>query len=273
MREQIRQQADARVLALEAGPHLPFGEPQDVLQRPSALSVVPQFVRQAWHEARIRYWRQIRFRSRQNEAARRAYAAMETWEFEGVNARQAWANWRTIPRNLHGRIPPYPIRAVDLCCGTGQSTAVLAHYLAPGSEILGLEFSPRFVALARSRSYLTAEGTDARVWFHAQSVLETFRDPEGAELADGSVDLVNSSGAVGCHFDVEATADLADEVARVVRPGGLALIDSGPFGSSPEEVRRIFERGGFERRHEARSCFLDSYLQICFRKRKRHRSV
>jgi len=255
-----------QAIAIESeGPRL--ADTAVVHHRPSTLEVVPVFLRQAWAEARIRYWRHVRFRSRENEAARAAYARMEAWEFEGVNARQAWANWRTIPDNLEGRLPPRPVRALDLCCGTGQSTAVLAHHLGPGSDILGLEYNPRFVSLARSRVYPTREGVPAPVRFRAQSVLETFRDVDGAPVADASVDLVNSAGAVGCHFDLRATAVLADEVARVTRLDGLAFIDSGRSGTSPADVRALFSARGFEEVHSARSCFFDRYLQICFRRR------
>jgi hypothetical protein len=31
-------------------------------------------------------------------------------------------------------------------------------------------------------------------------------------------------------------------------------------------VRSIFEASGFETLHSARSCFLDRYTQVCFRK-------
>ncbi len=260
---------DGRVIALETTPKLGARQALEPLAKPSALSLLPQYLRQAWHEARLRYWRRIEFRSRENAEARAAYAAMAAWEFEGINARQAWANWRTIPRNLQSRVPEYPLRALDLCCGTGHSTAVLAYHLADGSEILGLEGNPHFVARARSRTYFTRHGTDARVLFRAQSVLEELRDAEGERLDNASIDLVNSSGAIGCHFDVAATAALAGEVTRVVRPGGWALIDSGPAGTRPDEVRRIFERSGFELRHQARSCFVDRCLQLCFRKRRK----
>jgi SAM-dependent methyltransferase len=158
------------------------------------------------------------------------------------------------------------VRAIDLCCGTGQSTAVLAHHLAPGSEILGLEYSARLVAVARTRLYPSRTGAPARVVFRAQSVLERFRDEDGVELPPASVDLVSSSGAVGCHFDPSATAVLADEVTRVLRPGGLALIDSGRSGTSRPDVRAIFEARGFALEHEARSCWVDPYVQLCFRK-------
>ena len=264
MSKQVR--SDGEVLALEGRLGGAPGPP--VLTRPSTLSVVPQFLRQAWHERRVRWLRHIQFRSRENGRAREAYAAMDPWEFEGINARQAWANWRTIPLNLVGRLDGRPRRAIDLCCGTGHSTAVLAWHLPPGSEILGLEWSPRLVSVARSRLYVTRNGAPASVGFRAQSVLERFRDTEGAEVADGSVDLANSSGAVGCHFDTESTAALADEVSRVLRCDGLALIDSGVSGTSEPEVRAIFGRLGFSLLHRARSCFLDHYRQLCFRKER-----
>lgn len=223
-------------------------------------------LRQAYYEGWVRRWKGVQFRQRRNEAARRAYCAMAADEFEGINARQAWANWRTIPRNLSGRAPARPLKAIDLCCGTGHSTEVLAHYLADGSEILGLEYNPRFVDVARSRRFFHDGGAPARVRFNTQSVLETFRGDDGAEVADRSVDLVNSSGAVGCHFDADATSTLADEVARVLRPGGLALIDSGSGGTGTGEVVEIFHSRGFHPLNRARSCFLDRYTQVCFRR-------
>ncbi len=38
------------------------GAPPDH-QRPSTAEVVPVFLRQAWAEARVRYWRHVRIRS------------------------------------------------------------------------------------------------------------------------------------------------------------------------------------------------------------------
>ena len=223
-------------------------------------------VRQACHELRLRCYRRVRFRSRAQNEVRHAYQAMEVWEFEGLNARQAWSNWRTIPRNLDGRAPARPLRALDLCCGTGQSTEVLAYYLAPGSRILGLERSMRFVATARARTYRTRNGSPAVVEFGMQSVLQTFRDSLGEEIPDASVDLVNSSGAVGCHFEVQDTAVLAKEVARVLRGGGLALVDSGRAGTSERELVQVFTDLDLRAIHRARSCALDRYTQVCFRK-------
>lgn len=229
--------------------------------------IVRIFLRQGWTEWRLWLDRSVNFRHRENRAAVDAYCAMDDAEFAGINARQAWANWRTIPRNLDGALPNRPVRVVDLCCGTGHSTEVLAWYAAPGSALLGLEYNPRFVAAARRRAYRHAEGAPAEARFTAQSVLETFREPDGSAVADGSIDLVNASGAVGCHFDHAASARLADQVARVLRPGGIALIDSGPAGTPAEDLRAIFAARGFACTGAARSCLVDRYRQLRFVRR------
>lgn len=225
-------------------------------------SVIRLFFRQTWTEFAVACRTRRSFRDDRNENAVRAYCAMTEDEFEGINALQAWANWRVIPRNLRGRLPWRPCRAVDLCCGVGQSTEVLAHFLPPGSEILGLEFNPAFVERAARRAYRAADGTPARVRFRAQSVLEPFRDERGRRLEDGSMDLVNSCGALGIHFDAGALDALAGEIARVLRPGGLATVDSGRQGVRKGEMTRIFERHGFEARGSAKSCFLDRFTQL-----------
>src|SRR6476620_4243359 len=87
------------------------------------------FLIQTLSEWRLLLLKQVNFRRRQNNKACEAYCEMTVNEFEMINARQQWANWRTIPRNLNGRLPNRPLRAIDLCCGTGQSTEVLSHYL------------------------------------------------------------------------------------------------------------------------------------------------
>lgn len=222
-------------------------------------------LRQAFAEI-IATFQKKNFRKRENDVACQAYCAMDMEQFEGINARQSWANWRTLPRNLNQRLPSSPLSIIDLCCGIGQSTEVLAHYATPGSKILGLEFNPRFVELALERRYPDENGDPARVSFNAQSVLETFCDEAQQPLPAGSIDLVNSCGAVGAHFDPAATTILAREVARVLRPGGLATIDSAKEGTSTENVEAIFSAMGFEKLHQAKSCAADRFTQICFRK-------
>jgi SAM-dependent methyltransferase len=222
-------------------------------------------VKYAIAAAKIR-WKRIVFRENRNHLACAAYSRMQLAEFQAVNARQAWANWRTIPRNLAGRLPLRPLFVLDLCCGIGESTEVLAYYCAPGSLILGLEFNRAFVAAARARRYSDRSGQPADVGFVAQNVLETFRDGSGQPIAPNSVDLINASGAIGCHFDGDATAILARQCARVLKDGGLALIDAGREGTCARELVRLFAEQGFQPVHKARSCVFDRYWQLCLQK-------
>src|SRR5262249_42164578 len=226
---------EMRALSLPESLRAGRGEPGAFV---SPFGVVKMLVRQACYEARVRGLRKIPFRSSRNDVACQAYAALTLREFEAINERQAWANWRTIRRNLAGRLPRRPIRAIDLCCGTGRSTEVLAYHLEPGSTILGIDAESRFVARAPPRPHRTRAGTSADVSFRCQSVLEPLRESAAEVVPDASVDLVNSSGAVGCHFDARTTAVLASEVDRVLSPGGLALIDCGP------QVTRLCELRG-----------------------------
>src|SRR5207249_2627339 len=75
-----------------------------------------------WRAERALARRGIHFRATEPAQIAAAYAAMSDAEFAGVNARQDWANWRTIPRCLSGRVPDRPLRVLDLGCGTGSST-------------------------------------------------------------------------------------------------------------------------------------------------------
>nr|MBA3710475.1 class I SAM-dependent methyltransferase [Planctomycetota bacterium] len=206
------------------------------------------------------------FRRGANDEVCRAYCAMSSDEFAGVNARQRWANWRTIPKNIDGVLPNRPLAVIDLCCGIGDSTEVLAWYAPPGSEILGLEYNHDFATRAATRRYCHDSGRATAVAFRAQSVLEEFCGADGVRIPDASVDLVNSSGAVGCHFDPPATTILAREVVRTLRPGGIALIDSGSHGTDARTVVDIFGALGCEHVKESRSCALDRYVQVCLRR-------
>jgi hypothetical protein len=66
-----------------------------------------------------------------------AYAAMSPREFDGINARQRWANWRVIPRNLRGRRLEGPLAAIDLCCGGTSGADLVAIFVRLGFAVLG----------------------------------------------------------------------------------------------------------------------------------------
>jgi SAM-dependent methyltransferase len=231
--------------------------------RGSLGALVPAFVRQLLYERVVLAWRGIRFRSSDTRQVHDAYSAMTPLEFDGINARQRWANWRTIPRNLARHLDGQPLEALDLCCGSGDSTEVLAFLLPAGSRVLGLDLSPTLIRAARERSYPRADAGAVDVRFRVQSVLEPFREPDGSLVPGASLDLVHSAGAVGSHFDPRATRAVLTEVRRVLRPGGCALIDAGPGGTRPEELVALARDLGFEVCGRSRSCPLDRYWQYC----------
>src|ERR1022692_4059307 len=93
---------------------------------------------QQWRTERALARRGIRFRATAFDQVLAAYAAMTQAEFAAINGPQDWANWRTIPRALSGHVPDRPLRVLDLGCGTGGSTRVLAFYCPLGSRVTGI---------------------------------------------------------------------------------------------------------------------------------------
>src|SRR5262245_40902085 len=106
-----------------------------------------------WRAERALRRRGVHFRTAVPDEGAAAYAAMSDCEFDAINGRQNWANWRTIPRTLTGHLPDRPLRVLDLGCGTGSSTRVLAFYCPEGSHVTGYELVPALVEVARRRAY------------------------------------------------------------------------------------------------------------------------
>lgn len=84
---------------------------------------------------------------------------------------------------------------------------------------------------------------------------------------DSRAGEVNAIGAVGTHFDPSAARILLREIRRVLRPGGLALLDAGPGGTSPGQLEALAAETGFNVCGRARSCIFDRYWQYCCRSR------
>ena len=211
-----------------------------------------------WRAERALARRGVHFRTTDVAALAAAYAAMSDGEFDAINGRQDWANWRTIPRSLSGHVPDRPLRVLDLGCGSGGSTRVLAFYCPAGSRVIGYELAAPLVEIARRRTYAHRSGRPADVTFGCQAVTEPLPDP------DGSVDVVNASGVVGHHLDAATVRPLIGELKRALRPGGVALLDVGPpLGDAA--LSAIMTAAGFARLGYRRSCFLDRTGQVIYR--------
>lgn len=110
-----------------------------------------------------------------------------------------YAERRALVRRLVGPLPTG--RAVDVGCGGGGNTQVLRDL---GWQVLGVEHSPVAVRLAARRGLLAVRG-----------------DARALPLRDSSMDLVMSTDM---WEHVEDDRAVARETARVLRPGGRALI-------------------------------------------------
>lgn len=224
------------------------------------------FWRQWWAERSLAQ-RGISFRTADAQAVQAAYAAMTPDEFDAINGRQAWANWRTIPRALSNNVPDRALRVADLGCGSGQSTEVLAYHCPAGSVITGYELSLPMIGMAKRRQYRHNSGIFVNVSFRHQGVAERWHSADGSSVDDGGIDVVNASGVVGHHLNPETVVPLVRELNRVLSADGVAMLDFGPTLSRCE-LEGCMSAAGFESAGRYRSSFFDPYGQLVFRRRK-----
>jgi SAM-dependent methyltransferase len=216
-----------------------------------------------WRAERGLERRGLHFRSTASKTVAAAYSAMTEAEFDAVNGRQDWANWRTIPRALNGHVPNRSLRVLDLGCGTGGSTRVLAWYAPAGSIITGYELADHLLLFARRRNYRNRQGGAVEVDFVSQAVNETLRLPDGRAIPHRTIDVVNASGVVGHHLNPETIAPLITELRRVLVPGGVAMLDVGP-ALSGNKLRGLMIEAGFMYLGHYRSGWWDPTGEMVF---------
>jgi SAM-dependent methyltransferase len=203
--------------------------------------------------------RGVLFRSTDPADVEASYAAMTKEEFDAINGPQAWANWRTIPRALHNHIPDRPLRVLDLGCGTGSSTKVLACYCPANSHITGYEIAAPLLNIARRRDYHHKTGTLAPVDFVGQALTDKLPEP------NASVDLVNASGVIGHHLTPETVGPLIAELGRVLANDAVAMLDVGPTMPKAALTRLMCE-AGFACLGHYRSWFGDRTGEVVFQR-------
>lgn len=123
-----------------------------------------------------------------------------------------------------------PERALEIGCGTGEGTLFLSREF-PQARVRGIDISPEMIRLASAKVGLDPEG---RVAF---------------KVADaGNIPWPEDS------FDLVAQLNMPPffaEIARVLRPGGSAIVadsigDRTPFHTPHSVLRRGFRRQGME---------------------------
>lgn len=119
-----------------------------------------------------------------------------------------------------------PARILELGCGTGYLTALLASRF-PASKILALDFADRMVELARNRVRGSLVDLDVA-------------DAETAAFEPESFDLIVSSATIQW-FDTPAES--LPRLAAALRPGGLMLHST--FGPGTfAELRSVLQTDG-----------------------------
>ncbi len=109
---------------------------------------------------------------------------------------------RRLVRLLPDR--PRPV-CVDLACGTGDLTRLLARRFS-GGTVIGLDLTPAMLDLARAH---TPEPT---VRYEQRDIADTGLAPESVDFVTGGYALRNAP----------VLDDAIREVARILRPGGTA---------------------------------------------------
>ncbi|WP_016854527.1 malonyl-ACP O-methyltransferase [Halomonas smyrnensis] len=139
---------------------------------------------------------------------------------ERARAQQAMAE------RLIARLPDRAGAVLDLGCGPGDLTAELARRYGDGATIHGLDLAPGMLTEARCRH---GEGID---WLCA--------DAADLPLPSGRLDLAVSNLAIQWCPDL---GTVLAELARVIRPGGRALINTLAPGTL-SEVGQAWQRPG-----------------------------
>lgn len=191
----------------------------------------------------------LRFRFVDRGRVADAYDSMTPEQFRLVNEPQVWIETRQLPRVLSARVPKLGASIVDLGCGPGTSTAIIARYADPTWTIWGIDLSATLIGRARERvsrgefvSGVGGEPVTIRPRFFNQSMTEPW--VSGQLIADESIDLVNSSGVVGHHLSEEDVRAVLHEARRVLKPGSFLALDSGPR-IGPRTLSRLMAESGF----------------------------
>ncbi len=126
-------------------------------------------------------------------------------------------------RRLTAALPELPAPVcVDLACGTGDVSCMLAHRY-PRGRVIGLDLTEKMLVLARKRR-------------HSENLSFVQGDMGQIDLPSASADIVTGSYAVRNAPDLRAALT---EIRRILKPGGtVGLLD---FSKSPSRRFQAFQ--------------------------------
>ncbi len=136
-----------------------------------------------------------------------AYDAMDAQDFDAINGRQDWANWRLIPRALSGLVPSTPVSVIDLGCGPGSSTKILGHFVHPESRLLGIDLAENLfthMRMIRRKTIVERDRVDRSIRDHMNII-------QALEAGDTArAEMLVRDHALGLADHVEKFADYLD---------------------------------------------------------------
>jgi demethylmenaquinone methyltransferase / 2-methoxy-6-polyprenyl-1,4-benzoquinol methylase len=109
-------------------------------------------------------------------------------------------------------------RALDVATGTGDLAFELGHRVAPGGTVIGIDFSPAMLELAREKALRRAQVTSSPV----QVAIE-FAHANAMALPFGDDEFDAATVGFGARNFADLDRGLA-EMARVVKPGGTVVV-------------------------------------------------
>src|SRR4051812_5528343 len=129
--------------------------------------------------------------------------------------------------HAHGASAARPMRVLDVACGTGHLLRMLGAALPTEAKFFGIDLSPHYIA--RARDVLPRDMDVSLICDNAEKL----------PFLDASFDVVTSVYLLH-EVPGDVRARVLAEMARVLRPGGLAVVaDSVQLRDAPELEREI----------------------------------
>lgn len=196
------------------------------------------------------------------------FGALRGADFDEYNLPQVWVERRQIPQAVHGRVPMRDAVVLDLGCGPGTSTEVLAYFADPSWTIIGYDLVEHSIKAARERAarggFRSRAGTVIHPLFECQNIAQPLL-LRGQPLKEGTVDFVISGGVVGLYLRPADVEKLIRDLRRIVKPGGYVALDSGP-SVPPETLRAIARENGLAFRTIAKSFWIEPRPKLVFQR-------